>query len=66
MNKTLKVKIAKVTHPQSWYVNEVGEDYAVELLHGDSYNVLEDIEELRKGNYDIPIRMILKQDCEIL
>lgn len=66
MNKTIKVKITKATSPTFWYVNEVGEEYDVELLHGDSYNLTEDVLELRKGNYDIPVRMILKQDCKLI
>lgn len=66
MNKTMKVKITKTTSPTFWYINEVGEEYDVELLHGDSYNLTKDVLELRKGNYDIPVRMILKQDCKLI
>lgn len=66
MNKIIKIKITKATFPTMWYVNEIGEEYEVELQNGDFYNVTKDIKEVRKGNYNIPIRSILKQDCVIL
>lgn len=66
MNKVIKVKITKATFPTMWYVNEIGEEYEVELQHKDSYNITEDIAKLRNGNYNISIRSILKQDCTIL
>ena len=73
MNNTLKIKITKVFSNAIWYFNNVGEEFEVEdNLSEFAYAVKSDMDNLRKAAKENKqgslnnVRMILKQDCEIL